>query len=78
MRRKMHDRVTASEHACQFCGIQNVDYDGVKPFNRFAVTGRKIVVDDDVIAAAPKHVRTMTADVASSPERLERPSFALE
>jgi hypothetical protein len=31
------------------------------------MTGRKIVIDDDVIAFALQHARCVTADVASAP-----------
>ena len=60
---EVHDRIDAGEDAVEFGLIADITFDEFKALGEATEAGRKIVVDDDVVASPPQRTRGMTPDV---------------
>ena len=60
---KVHDRVHAREDTVEFGLIADIAFDELKALGEAAEAGRKVVVNDDVVACPPQRTRGVTSDL---------------
>jgi hypothetical protein len=59
----VHDRVDAREDSVEFGPIADIAFDEFKALREAKEAGRKIVVNDDVVACPPQGASGMTSDI---------------
>jgi hypothetical protein len=64
--REVHDRIDALHHLSQLLAIRNVSEDQLEALSQKTVTGREVVINDDLISLPPQQPRGVTTDVACS------------
>ena len=67
VRRKMHNGIAAVEGFGELRGIRDITDDEFESCRQLFMAGAKVVINDDFVAPALECVRSVTANVASSP-----------